>query len=80
MRKGWEWVVQCHRVTPAIPHSTGTTPGMVAQWRVGRIAPGSDSQAASGGWRDGESLLTRAPTLCQGIYCPGRGSRRGAAG
>jgi hypothetical protein len=78
--KGREWAVLCHRVTPAIPHSTGTTPWMAAQWRVGRTAPGSDSQAVSGSWRDGDSLLTRAPAVCQSIYCPGRRSRWDTAG
>jgi hypothetical protein len=44
-----EWATLCHGVAPAIPHSTDTTPGMAAQRRIGRTAPGFDSQAVSGG-------------------------------
>jgi hypothetical protein len=40
---------------------------MAAQWWVARIAPGSDSQAVSGDWRGGDSLLTRAPAAWQGV-------------
>jgi hypothetical protein len=80
MGKGREWAVQCHGVTPTLPHSTGTAPGMVAQRRVGRTVPRSDSQAVSGGWRGGDSLLNQAPAVYQSIYCPSRGSRRDTVG
>jgi hypothetical protein len=55
---GREWVAQCHGVTPAIPHSAGTVPGMPAQRRVGRTASESDSQVVSMGWRHRGSPLT----------------------
>jgi hypothetical protein len=80
VRKRRKWAVQCHGVTPAIPHSNDTMSGMAAQRWVGRTMSGSDSQAMSGGWRNGDSLLTQAPAMRRRIYYPGRGSRQGAAG
>jgi hypothetical protein len=65
-REGREWAVQFQEVTPAIPHSTRTTPGVAAQRQVGRTAPGSDSRAVSGDRRGRDSPLTRAPAVCQG--------------
>jgi hypothetical protein len=53
-------------LTPALPHSA-------VQWqdgltrRVGETTSGYDSQAVSVGWHGGDSLLTRAPALCQSI-------------
>jgi hypothetical protein len=67
VEEGREWAVQCHGVTPTIPHSIGTTPGMATQRRVIQTVPGSDSQAVSGGWHGGDSPLTRAPAVCQSI-------------
>jgi hypothetical protein len=66
-QEGWEWAVQCHRVTPAISHNTCTASGMAAQLRVVRTAAGSDSEAVSGNRRGGDSPLTCAPTVCQSI-------------
>jgi hypothetical protein len=77
-RRGY--ATQCPGVTLAIPHSNGTAPGMAAQQRVGRIAPGSDPQVVSGGGRGGDLLLTQAPTVCQNIYSLCRESRRGTTG
>jgi hypothetical protein len=65
VEEGREWAAQCHGVTPAIPHSTRTASGMVAQRRVGRTAPGSESQAVSGDRCGGDSPLTQAPVMCQ---------------
>jgi hypothetical protein len=45
------------------PHSAGNGRSV----RVGRTAPGYDSQAVSEGRRGGDSPLTRAPTTYQGI-------------
>jgi hypothetical protein len=70
VEEGREWVVQRHRVTPAIPHSTRTASGMAGQWRVGRTASGSDSQAVSGDCRGRDSPLTRAPAVWQALKAP----------
>jgi hypothetical protein len=64
MEEGQEWAVQCHRVTSVIPHSTRIVPGMDAQRWVVRTVPGSDSQAAIGDRRGGDSPLSRAPAVC----------------
>jgi hypothetical protein len=58
VEEGQEWAVQCYGVTPTIPHSTLTTPGMAAQQQVVRTVSGSDSQAVSGDRRGGDSPLT----------------------
>jgi hypothetical protein len=46
--------------------------------RVGRTAPGYDSQAVSEGRHGVDSSLTRAPALCQNIKCSGRGTGCGS--
>jgi hypothetical protein len=67
VEEGREWAVQCHGVTPAIPHNTRTVSGMAAERRVVRTVSGSDSQAVSGDQCGGDSPLTRAPAVHQSI-------------
>jgi hypothetical protein len=67
MEEVWEWAAQCHGMTPAFPHSTRTTWGDGRTVRVGRTAPGYDSQMVSEGRRGGDSPLTRAPARRQRI-------------
>jgi hypothetical protein len=74
---GWHSVTERHwssRTTPAQRRGWPHSGGLVEQhWDVIPRRVSEDR-------RGGDSLLTRAPVVCQSIYSPGRRSRPGAAG
>jgi hypothetical protein len=62
-----ELVAQCHRVDTDLPSQLPYSARDGLTGRVGRTAPGYDSQAVSEGMRGEDSLLTRVPVACQSI-------------
>jgi hypothetical protein len=62
-----EWAAQCHGVDTGLPAQFPYSARDGLTGRIGRIAPRYDSQVVLESRCGKDSLLTRAPTVCQGI-------------
>jgi hypothetical protein len=58
MKTIWEWAAQCHRIDTGLPAQFLYSARDGLTGRVGRTAPGYDSQAVSEGRHGGDSSLT----------------------